>query len=176
MKPPTSLNHRVLIEAAAIARRVAELGAEISAAYEGQGVTIVALYNGAVCFAADLMRHLPGPVRFEALCVASYEGTQSTGTVRFRQEPLPDLRGHHVLVVDDILDTGRTLRAVCHRLQIETAPASLKTAVLLRKQHATAAGLCADWTGFEIGNEFVIGYGLDFDGLFRNLPYIGVAE
>ncbi len=167
---------RVLLGAEIIARRVEELGAEIAVAYQGRELTVVALYNGAVFFAADLLRHLPGAVRFEALCVASYEGTGSTGTIRFRQEPLPDLAGRDVLLVDDILDTGQTLRAVCQRLQAETAPATLRTAVLLHKQRATAAGLRADWTGFEIGDEFVIGYGLDFNGLYRNLPYIALAK
>ena len=170
------MRHRILLNQEEIARRVGALALEIAAFYEGREVTLVAIYNGAVLFAADLLRNLDLPVRFETLSVASYEGTESSGKVAFLQKRLPDLEGRHVLLVDDVLDTGKTLAAVKRRLLWETAPESLRTVVLLRKAKAAAAGLSADWTGFEIGNEFVIGYGLDLNGRYRNLPYVAVVE
>ena len=137
---------------------------------------MVAVLNGSLIFAADLLRRIPLPLRLDCLRVASYHGgTESTGTVTFHQLNLPDVRGRHVLVLDDILDSGRTLHAICARLRGES-PASVRVGVLLRKAKVRAEELDADFVGFEIGDEFVVGYGLDYAERYRNLPFVGVLR
>lgn len=114
-------------------------------------------------------------LRLDCISLASYHGgTTNSGTVTFKQLILPDINGRHVLVLDDILDSGRTLHAICSKLQEQTRPASLTTCVLLSKKKERAQPMEADHVGFEIGDEFVVGYGLDSQQLYRNLPYIGV--
>jgi hypoxanthine phosphoribosyltransferase len=167
----------VLVGAGEIAGRLDRLAEEIAADYRGRELTILAVLNGAVVLVSDLMRRLPIPVRFDWLSVASYRGgTETTGRVSFDRLSPPDLAGRHVLVVDDILDTGLTLAAIRDRLLAEIRPASARFCVLLRKRRERLAAIEADYVGFDIADEFVVGYGLDFDGRYRNLPFIGLLR
>jgi hypoxanthine phosphoribosyltransferase len=168
---------RILFHEQTILSRLDALAAEITAHYRGQELTVVALLNGSLIFAADLLRRVPLPLKLDCLSVASYHGgTESSGVVKFGQVALPDIRDRHVLIVDDILDTGRTLRAVCERLHQDGAPRSIRICVLLRKNKVRAEEMEADYVGFDIGDEFVIGYGLDYQEHYRNLPFIGVLR
>ena len=152
-----------------------ELAARITADFDGKPLTVVAVLNGSVIFAADLLRRIRLPLRLDCISVASYHGgTESSGVVTFLQTVLPDVCGRHVLLLDDILDTGRTLHAIRNKLVIEADPLSVRVAVLLRKEKQRAIPLEADYVGFDIRDEFVVGYGLDFQGGLRNLPFIGV--
>lgn len=181
---------RILIDGPRIAARVREMGAQIAAdleaecrnaaAGDGGGVVLVPILTGAIVFVADLIRHMPLKMRLGVVAVSSYPGRsmQSKGAA-IRGEIPPDLRGKHVLIVDDILDSGRTLGLV-RRLILEQRPASLRITVLLRKILAGGAARAeevpVDYVGFDIPDEFVVGYGLDFDGYFRNEPQIAVLR
>jgi hypoxanthine phosphoribosyltransferase len=168
---------RVLFAQEVIAARLDVLAAEIVNFYHGKPLTVVTVLNGSLLFAADLLRRIPLPLRLECISVASYHGgTQSSGVVTFLQNRLPEVSGRHVLLLDDILDTGRTLAAIRKRLNNEAGPLSIRIATLLRKRKERAEALEADYVGFDIGDEFVIGYGLDYQGHYRNLPCIGVLR
>ncbi len=167
---------QVLLSADAIAARVAELGAEVGrdlAGADGQ-LVIVPVMTGGFIIVADLVRHLPQRrVRIEVVTVSSYGGTNTTsrGAQLLGALP-PTLVGKHVLVVDDILDTGGTLRLLQEEI-LRRGAASSRSCVLLRKPTEGAARTKCDYVGFDIPDEFVVGYGLDYDGLYRNLPYVG---
>jgi hypoxanthine phosphoribosyltransferase len=168
---------RTLFHEQTILRRIDELGAQITADYEGRELTVVAILNGSLFFMADLLRRIQLPLRLGCISVSSYHGaTESTGVVTFDQAMLPEADGRHVLILDDILDTGRTLHAICARMQTEASPASVRVCVLLQKNKPRAEEFQADYVGFEIGDEFVVGYGLDYDERYRNLPFIGVLK
>lgn len=167
---------KVLFHETTILRRLDELAAQISADYEGKDLSVVAVLNGSLMFGADLLRRMDMPLRLECLSVSSYHGAATTGVVRFNQEGLPDVRGRHVLLLDDILDSGHTLHAIRERLVAEAGPLGVKICVLLRKDVPRARELEVDYVGFDIPNEFVVGYGLDYMERFRNLPYIGVIS
>ncbi len=166
---------RVLLSAAAIRRRVAELGREISARYpaERHPLTVLGLMNGSVFFLVDLARHLPVETHVECWRVQSYAGTASTGTLRGLEHCRGDFRGRTVVIVDDILDTGLTLDAVRRRV-LELGAARAEICVLLRKKRRRTVKVAARWVGFDIADEFVIGYGLDHDGKYRGLKAIRV--
>ncbi len=167
---------RVLYDEPTILRRLDELAAEISRDYgDKHDLTVVAVLNGSFMFLADLLRRIPLPLHVESLSVSSYVGDRTTGVVTFDQHTMPDVAGRHVLVLDDILDSGHTLSAVRARL-LEQAPASVRLCVLLRKRRAREKAVEADYTGFDIADEFVVGYGLDFMERYRNLPCIGVLS
>ena len=167
----------ILISAEAIATRLDALAAEITAFYQDKPLTVLAILNGSLPFAADLLRRIPLPLQLECLSVASYHGEMETsGTVSFLQNALPEVANRHVLILDDILDTGCTLHAVRHRLLAEAAPLSVRMAVLLRKKKLRSKPLDADYVGFDIGDEFVVGYGLDYQGHYRNLPEVRVLS
>lgn len=165
----------VLISPDRLRRRIAHLGAELTAEYAGKDVVVVALLNGAVLFLADLIRNLPLPLRLQFLRVSSYRGGRQSGSLRMDPLRPLNLRGRHVLVVDDILDTGRTLTAVTARLR-RFHPASVRTCVLLDKPERRTSPIQADYVGFIIPDVFVVGYGLDFDERHRNLPFVGVLK
>ncbi len=168
---------RTLYHEQTILRRLDELAAQITTDYTGRDLTVIAVLNGSLFFMADLLRRIQLPLRLDSLSVSSYHGgTQSTGLVTFDQTSLPDVEGRHVLILDDILDTGLTLNAIRDRLLAEASPASVRICVLLRKEKPRARELEADYVGFDIGDEFVVGYGLDFDERYRNLPFIGVLK
>lgn len=170
--------HRILITHEQIARRVRELAGQITADHASNGsaepveLIIIPILTGAMIFAADLIRHLPMKMRIGLLTVSSYPGasTRSKGASLLSQD-LADVRGRNVLIVDDILDSGGTLALVRGRLEAQS-PASLRTCVLLRKPTPGAKRAAVDYVGFEIPNEFVVGYGLDFNNYYRNLPDI----
>lgn len=168
---------RTLFHEQTILRRLDELGATITRDYQGRELTVLAVLNGSIFFMADLLRRIQLPLRLDCISVSSYHGgTESTGTVTFDRKSLPDMNGRHVLILDDILDTGRTLHAMRSRLEREAKPLSVRICTLLRKQKARAEELEADYVGFEIGDEFVVGYGLDYMERYRNLPFIGVLK
>src|SRR5678816_2938093 len=167
---------RVLFDEPAINRRLDELAEQISNDYRDRDLTVIAVLNGSLIFMADLLRRIPLPLKLDCLSVASYHGgTKSTGEVVFRQVALPDVTGRHILILDDILDTGLTLSAIRRKLE-EAGPLSVRVCVLLEKQIPRAAAIEADYVGFKIGSEFVVGYGLDYMERYRNLPCVGVLR
>lgn len=166
---------RTLLSSTTLAARIAELGPEIRQAFGPVPITLVCVLKGSVIFAADLARSIPGDVRLEFLGVASYEGTRSTGHVRITQDLRTNIAGQHVLIVEDIVDTGLTLHYMLAQLGARD-PASLRVATLLDKPARRGAPVHADFVGFTIDDEFVIGFGLDLDERFRGLPYVAVYE
>lgn len=167
---------KVLIDEEVILRRLDTVAERIQADFRGEELLVVGILTGALVFMADLLRRVPLPLQIETLSVASYHGgTESSGVVEFLDAKLPDVKGRQILLVDDILDTGRTLKAVKERL-LEMGAVSVKTAVLLSKEKERAEDVEADYIGFEMGDEFVVGYGLDYEGRYRNLPYVGVLK
>jgi len=168
---------RVLVTEDAIRERVRSLGAEIERSTDTHELTLVLLLHGSIFFAADLMRALTLPLYVESIRVASYHGgTTSSGTLAMEATRFDHLRDRDVLLVDDILDTGRTLHAVRESLASEVGVRSLRSCVLLDKAVSRAVSFRADYVGFTIGNEFVVGYGLDYQGRYRNLPFIGTLK
>jgi hypoxanthine phosphoribosyltransferase len=167
---------RILFHETTILRRLDEMAATISHDYRKRELTVIAILNGSIIFMADLLRRIPLPLTLDCLSVASYHGkTQTSGEVIFKQVALPDIVDRHVLLLDDILDSGHTLAAI--RDKLETAnPRSLRVCVLLSKKKRRARQVNADYVGFEIEDEFVVGYGLDFMEQYRNLPFIGVLR
>ena len=168
---------KILFHEQTILRRLDELAADITRDYADKELTVVAVLNGSFMFMADLLRRVPLPLRVDCISVSSYHGgTESSGTVTFDQLTLPDIEGRHVLIIDDILDSGRTLHAICAKLSAETGPKSIRSCVLLRKLKERAADAEAEYVGFDIGDEFVVGYGLDYQEQYRNLPFVGVLR
>jgi hypoxanthine phosphoribosyltransferase len=167
---------RILIDEAVIEQRLDVMAAEIERDFPEGTLVVIILLKGAFVFAADLLRRVSRPLEIECINVASYHGgTESSGKVDFLDRHFPEVLGRHVLLLDDILDTGRTLHAVAERLRAEGAVA-VHTGVLLAKNKARAEEVVADYVGFRIGDEFVVGYGLDYQGKYRNLPYVGVLK
>ncbi len=164
-----------LIDADAIQARVAEMAAEINRDYAGQEVVIVPVLKGSFVFAADLIRHLDIDCNIDFLGLRSYEGTESTGVVQITSDLTKSIEGEHVIVVEDIVDTGLTMQYMMENLRTRK-PASVKLASLLHKPSRTTVEVDIDYLGFSIEDVFVIGYGLDFDQLYRNLPYLGVVR
>lgn len=168
---------KVLFDQKTIRSRVAEMGAAITRDFHGEPLTIVAVLQGGALFMADLIREIHLPIEIDSISVASYHGgLESSGTVEFHQSRLPAIDGRNVLILDDILDSGRTLAAIRNKLEKECSPRSIRSAVLLSKSITRAVEIEADYVGFEVGDEFVVGYGLDYDGRYRNLPMIGVLK
>src|SRR5436190_6663049 len=167
---------RVLFDEATILRRLDELADQISNDYRDPELTVIAILNGSLMFMADLLRRIPLPLKLDCLSVASYHGkAQTSGEVIFRHLALPDVIDRHILILDDILDSGQTLAAI--REKLETAkPRNIRICVLLSKKKQRARHVAGDYVGFEIEDEFVVGYGLDFMERYRNLPYIGVLR
>src|SRR5437016_4089429 len=167
---------RILFDEATIHRRLDELAEKISHDYRDRELTVVAILNGSVILMADLLRRIPLPLRLDFVSVASYDdGIESSGELIFRQVSLPDVAGRDVLILDDILDSGVTLATI--REKIETAaPQSIRICVLLEKKKTRLRQVDADYVGFQIADEFVVGYGLDYMERYRNLPCIGVLR
>ena len=165
---------KILLSADDIQRRVAEMARQIAGDYYNRPVTIVGVLTGCLMFLADLVRHLDLPLRIGLLQASSYRGATTTpGALRVQPELLPDLHGRHVLLLDDILDTGQTLAYLREHLQALDV-ASLRIAVLLRKKGRQQVPLEVDYRGFDIPNAFVVGYGLDYNDEYRHLPYIAI--
>jgi hypoxanthine phosphoribosyltransferase len=167
---------RVLIDEAVIEKRLDSMAMEIERDFPPGPILVIILLKGALVFAADLLRRIPRELSIECLNVASYHGgLESSGQVDFLDRHFPEVKGKHLLLLDDILDTGRTLAAVSERL-VQEGAAAVHTSVLLAKDKPRAAEVQADYVGFEINDEFVVGYGLDYKGKYRNLPYVGVLK
>jgi hypoxanthine phosphoribosyltransferase len=166
----------VLLEEAALKARIAELGEEISTFYEGRDLLLIGVLKGAVFFMADLMRHLTVPCEVDFMAISSYgAATDSSGVVRILKDLDINIEGRHVLVVEDIIDSGLTLSYLIRTLE-SREPASLEVVALMTKPTRREIDVPVRWTGFEIPNRFVIGYGLDFAEKYRNLPYVGVLS
>ncbi|MDB6021210.1 MAG: Hypoxanthine-guanine phosphoribosyltransferase [Pedosphaera sp.] len=166
---------RVLISDAQIARRIRELSIEIEHDFRGREMVVVSLLNGTVMFLADLIRHFSLPLRLDFMGVSSYGLGTESGELVFTKELRLDVRGRDVLLVDDILDTGKTLFKVLAKLRA-LKPRRIKTCVLLDKTARRVEPVQADYVGFEIPDFFVVGYGLDFAERYRNLPFVGVLH
>lgn len=156
-----------------IQTRVRELAEMINREFAGQEVVVVGVLTGSFIFCSDLVRHLNIPVQVEFVSLSSYHGTQSTGEVSFRMDVKQSLVGKNVIVVEDIVDTGLTISFLLKHLKLKNVK-SLKLCSMLRKKAHLKIDVTIDYLGFDIEDKFVIGYGLDFDGRFRELPYIGV--
>ena len=167
---------RTLIEEQTLRDRVAELGLEISDDYAGRDLLLVGVLKGAVFFMADLMRHLTIPCEVDFMAISSYgASTDSSGVVRILKDLDINIEGRDVLVVEDIIDSGLTLSYLMRTLEARQ-PASLEICALLTKPGRREIDVPVRYTGFEIPNEFVIGYGLDYAERYRNLPYVGVLD
>jgi len=166
---------RILITDAQLERRIRQLAREIERDFRGRDFVIASLLNGTVMFLADLIRHLNLPLRLDFIGVSSYHEGTTSGDLVFTKELRLDVRGRDVLLVDDILDTGRTMSRVLPKLRA-LAPRRIQTCVLLDKPARRTEDIEADYVGFEIPDFFVVGYGLDFAERYRNLPFVGVLH
>jgi hypoxanthine phosphoribosyltransferase len=166
----------ILIGEAALKRRIVELGEEISNDYAGLDVLLVGVLTGAVFFMSDLMQHLTIPCEIDFMAISSYAGTtESSGVVRILKDLDMNIEGRHVLVVEDIIDSGLTLSYLIRNLEARE-PASLEVCALLTKPERREIDVPVRYVGFEIPNRFVVGYGLDFGEKYRNLPYVAVLD
>jgi len=165
-----------MLDQAAIAQRVAELGAQITAEYKDRPLVLIVVLKGSFVFAADLARAIDLPLRIDFLGVRSYgEGTESSGVVQITQDLSRPIEGEDVIIVEDIVDTGLTIAHLVDLLRTRQ-PRSVKICSLLHKPARARVHVAVDYLGFTIEDKFVIGYGLDFAERYRNLPYIGVVE
>ena len=166
----------VLISEEQIQSALAEMGAAISRDYEDKNLLLVGVLKGAFMVMADLARNISVPVEFDFMAVSSYgAATQTSGVVRILKDLDTQIEGRHVLIIEDIIDSGLTLSYLLKSLKVRK-PASLEVAALLRKVDIQRVPIDVSYTGFEIGSEFVVGYGLDYAGLYRNLPHIALME
>jgi hypoxanthine phosphoribosyltransferase len=167
---------KTLISAEQIDAALHEMGARISADYRGKSLLVVGVLKGAFMVMADLARKIDIPVEFDFMAVSSYgASTQTSGVVRILKDLDEEIAGRHVLIVEDIIDSGLTLNYLLKSLRVRK-PESLEIAALLVKEGIQRVDLDVRYTGFEIGPEFVVGYGLDYAGKYRNLPYVGVLD
>lgn len=167
---------RVLLTGEQIRERIAELGEEIGKDYQGKELLVLGILKGAVLFMADLIREIQLPLTFDFLAVSSYgASTHSSGVVRILKDVERSVEGVHILIVEDIVDTGLTLKYLKENLS-GRHPESVKVVTLLDKPGRRMADVVPDYNGFTIPDEFVVGFGLDFDERFRNLPYIGILK
>ena len=168
---------RVLLTEDQIRTRIRELGQELMRDYAGKEPVFVGVLKGVVVFYADMVRAFDDHCQMDFMWISSYSGTQSTGSIAVKQDVRSDLNGRHVVILEDILDTGRSLRFVVDHLKSKGA-ASVKICTLLDKPEGRVPGyeIQAEYTGFSIPNAFVVGYGLDYDEKYRNLPYVGILK
>ncbi len=168
---------KILLTEEQIKARIAELGKELSAEYAGKDPIFVGVLKGVVVFYADMIRAIDVPCQLDFMWISSYAGTESTGKMVVKKDVSADLTGRHVVILEDIFDTGTSLDYTYHHL-LEKHPASLKICTLLDKpeRRRPEITLKADYTGFVIPNEFVVGYGLDYNEHYRNLPYVGILK
>ncbi len=166
----------ILLTEEQIKTRIKELGQELSREYAGKNPVIVGVLKGVVVFYADMIREIKVPCQMDFMWISSYAGTNS-GNMQIRRDVTVDIKDRHVLILEDIFDTGSSLDYTYRHLMFKQ-PASLKICTLLDKPDRRKPGITlkADYTGFTIPNEFVVGYGLDYDEKFRNLPYVGVLK
>ena len=167
----------VLLSEEQIKARIKELGAILSAEYVGKDPVVVGVLKGVVVFYADMIRELNVPCQMDFMWISSYAGTNSTGTMQVKRDVSVDIKGRHVLILEDIFDTGHSLDFTYHHL-LSKEPASLKICTLLDKpsRRDPRVTLQPDYVGFTVPNAFVVGYGLDYNEHYRNLPYVGVLK
>ncbi len=167
---------RILLSEDQIRARIQELGQQLTADYREKNPIFVGILKGVVVFFADMIRAIPIDCQIDFMAVSSYGGgTESSGKIQVKKDLSADIEGRHVVILEDILDTGLTLRHTVDYLMTKH-PASLKICTLLDKPDRRKAEIQADYIGFTVPNLFVVGYGLDFDERYRNLPYIGVLK
>lgn len=167
---------KVLITEEEVDERIRELGEKISKEYEGKQIHLICVLKGGVFFMCELAKRITVPVSMDFMCVGSYgDGTKSSGVVRLAKDLDESIENKEVLIVEDIIDSGNTLYYLMDVLR-QRKPASLRLCTLLDKPDRRVKDVHVDWTGFEIPDEFVVGYGLDYAQKYRNLPYIGVVE
>ena len=167
---------KVLISEEEVDARIRELGEKISKEYEGKQIHLICVLKGGVFFMCELAKRITVPVSMDFMCVGSYgDGTKSSGVVRLAKDLDESIEKKEVLIVEDIIDSGNTLYYLMDVLR-QRKPASLRLCTLLDKPDRRVKDVHVDWTGFEIPDEFVVGYGLDYAQKYRNLPYIGVVE
>ena len=168
---------RILLTEEEIQAKIKELGMILTEEYQDKNPVIVGVLKGVVVFYADMIRQIKVPCQMDFMWISSYAGTESSGRMLVRQELSNNIEGRHVLILEDIFDTGNSLQFTVDHLKQQN-PASLKVCTFLDKPERRREGITvkADYTGFTIPNEFVVGYGLDFNEHYRNLPYIGVLK
>jgi hypoxanthine phosphoribosyltransferase len=167
---------RVLIDAPTIQARIREMGAEIADSYRGQDLLLISVLKGSIIFMSDLIRAINIAHEIDFMATSSYgAGTKSTGVVRILKDLNKSIEGRNVLIVEDIIDSGHTLDYLM-RILNERQPASLRIVTLLDKPDRREVEINVNWVGFSIPNDFVVGYGLDYNEIYRNLPYIGVLK
>lgn len=165
----------VLINKIKLEKRIEEIGKQIDKDYEEKEIVLIGILKGSVMFMAELAKNIKSNVELDFMDVSSYEGTESTGNVKINKDIRNSIEGKDVIIVEDIIDTGRTLTYVLEYLK-QKKPNSIKIATMLSKPSRRVLELNVDYTGFTIEDKFVIGYGLDYDEKYRNLPYIGYIE
>lgn len=166
----------VMLSAEKLQARVAELGAQITKDYQGKELTLIGIMKGSIFFLTDLARHVDLPITLELMGVSSYQGgVETTGEVRITSDLTKPMHGRHVIIVEDIIDTGLTMKFLLENLGARH-PASVKVATLLEKPSRAKVKVPIDYKGFVIEDRFVVGYGLDYGEKFRNLPFVGVMR
>lgn len=168
---------RILISEERLQSRIKEMAEEISRDYAGKDPVFVGVLKGVVFFFSDFVKQVTIPCQIDFMCISSYSGTESTGTMQVKMDVSSNIKGRHIIILEDIFDTGNSLNFTYHHL-LSMEPASLKIVTLLDKpeRRKPEVTVKADYTGFVIPNEFVIGYGMDYNEYYRNLPYIGVLK
>ncbi len=165
----------VLINEAKLQKRIQQMAKEIESEYQGKQIVFLGILKGSVPFLWELAKNIRNDIRFEFIEVSSYEGTESTGNIKINKDITHNITGKDVIIVEDIVDTGRTLSFLKQYL-LEKQPNSLKIATLLSKPSRRVIEIGVDYIGFEIEDKFVVGFGLDYDQQYRNLPYVGYIE
>ena len=165
----------VLINKSRLEKRIEELAKQIEKDYEGKNLVFIGILKGSVMFMTELAKNIKSNVEMEFMDVSSYEGTESTGNIKINSDIRNSIKGKDVIIVEDIIDTGRTLTFLIDYLK-QKVPNSLKIATMLSKPSRRILELNVDYIGFSINDEFVVGYGLDYNEKYRNLPYIGYFE
>lgn len=168
---------KVLISEEQLQTRVREMAEEISREYADKNPVFIGVLKGVVMFFGDFIKRVTVPCQIDFMCISSYSGTESTGNMKIKMDLSTDIKGRHVVILEDIFDTGRSLNYTYNYL-MSMEPASVKIVTLLDKpaRRRPEVKLEADYVGFEIPDEFVVGYGLDYDEYYRNLPYIGILK
>jgi hypoxanthine phosphoribosyltransferase len=168
---------KILLHESTILSRLDQLAQQITEDFQDKpNITVISILNGSFVFMADLLRRIPLPLQIDCWSVSSYHGTKSKGEINFRQHEIANVKDRHVLLLDDILDSGLTLATIKERLLYEKSAKTVSCCVLLQKNVQRTSDIKADYVGFDIENEFVVGYGLDYNENYRNLPYIGVLK
>lgn len=168
---------KILLTEEQLKERIRELGEELTREYAGKNPVVVGVLKGVVVFYADMVREIKCPIEMDFMSMSSYDGANSTGKTIVRQDLKTNIQGRHVLILEDIFDTGNSLNFTINYLKLKE-PASLKICTLLDKPERRNPGITlkADYVGFTVPNEFVVGYGLDYNEKYRNLPYVGILK